>query len=147
MSRLWSPAFLASISLLLVSKSDFLVSISLLLVSKSDLLVSISLLLVSKSDFLASILLLLMSKSDFLASILLLLVSKAISSRAFRFSSSAKEISLLFGAVNEIVEQRHAVGFGPNTYFAGFRECSVVPLDCFLTVEGHCEVIALEIHS
>ena len=57
---------LASISLLLVSKSDFLVSISLLLVSKSDFLVSISLLLVSKSDFLMSISFLLVSKSDFL---------------------------------------------------------------------------------
>src|SRR5437773_1518647 len=63
----WKSKLLASISLLLVSKSDFLVSISLLLVSKSDFLASISLLLASKSDFLVSISLLLVSKSDFLA--------------------------------------------------------------------------------
>src|SRR5207245_330483 len=68
--------FLASISLLPVSKSDFLASISLLLVSKSDFLVSISLLLVSKSDFLVSISLLLVSTSDFLARISLLLFGK-----------------------------------------------------------------------
>src|SRR5438128_12192112 len=46
--------FLASILLLLASKSDFLASILLLLVSKSDFLVSIWLLLVSKSDFLVA---------------------------------------------------------------------------------------------
>src|SRR6266581_6052353 len=50
----WKSKLLASISLLLVSKSDFLVSISLLLIGKSDFLVSISLFLVSKSDFLVA---------------------------------------------------------------------------------------------
>src|SRR5438552_18105352 len=48
-------------------------------------------------------------------------------------------------AVTEIVEQRHAVRFGPNANHSSSGEGLVVPLDRFLPVEGDSEMIATEI--
>src|SRR6266852_358175 len=51
-----------------------------------------------------------------------------------------------FCAVTEIVEQRHAVGFGPDSDLASVLERFVVPLDGLLAIVGDRKVIAGEVH-
>ena len=47
--------------------------------------------------------------------------------------------------MHEIVERCDAVGFGPDTDFAGVLKRVVVPFDCLLSIKRDCEMIPIEI--
>src|SRR5438094_5628929 len=51
------------------------------------------------------------------------------------------------GTISEVIEQSHAIGFGPDADLARILECIVVPFDRFLAVKGNGEVIVLKINS
>src|SRR5207247_1626429 len=53
----------------------------------------------------------------------------------------------LFRAITEIIEQGHAVRFGPNANFSRILERLVIPVDGFLPIEHHGEMVALKIHT
>src|SRR5215471_4561820 len=53
----------------------------------------------------------------------------------------------LFGTVSEVVKQRHAVGFSPDTDLSGILNLGVIPFEGLLAVVGDGEVAALEIHA
>src|SRR2546428_13903625 len=59
----------------------------------------------------------------------------------------AERHSLSFAPIGEIVEQGHAVSLGPNTDFAGLGERVVFPFKSKLAVEGHLELVPLEVHA
>src|SRR5439155_14538058 len=65
--------------------------------------------------------------------------------------ASRRTVALLIAwslaAVAEIIEQRHAVSFRPYADHARFGESLVAPLNGFLPVQRHDEMIISEIHS
>src|SRR5207244_6765677 len=72
--------------------------------------------------------------------------------RSFRWYASASRRAMTstkpsFAAIAEIIKQRHAIGFGPDANHSSFGKGFVVPLDGFLPVERHVEMIAAEVHS
>src|SRR6266487_7145583 len=64
--------------------------------------------------------------------------------------ASRRTVALLIAwsltAVAEIIKQLHAIGFGPDANHSSFGKGFVVPLDGFLPIERHGEMIAAEVH-
>src|ERR1700730_6078512 len=52
----------------------------------------------------------------------------------------------LFRAVTEIIEQRHAFRFAPDAHLSRILERLVIPVDGFLAIEHHREMVALKIY-
>src|SRR5882757_6241102 len=57
------------------------------------------------------------------------------SSRLFRF------------AVGELIEQRHAVGLGPQPDFAGIGKGGILDLEKLFAIEGHAEARTAEVDA
>src|SRR5881394_3965991 len=53
----------------------------------------------------------------------------------------------LLAAVGEIIEQRHTVGFRPNSDLACFGEAVIARLDGFRAVERHDERVARKVDA